>query len=323
MFYLHQWLTANSQYDACIRYHINGYHLRQYLQDKNGWSDSVWTEIDFATFGNHFRRMTPSNQVLHMKVVHIQLTLGDRRLCQSPVLEESLGRCPSCQSVKETTDHFLRCDANPAYGKGIQELRSVLQIAPNHPVFRILFAGVKHWLSNKDDVFTPDIRGYLTHLLPLIELAIQSQARIGWYQVIKGFLSDKWRELTSMDLFKVSKKDDQLGAYRMIQLVKKLYAFNSSMWKSCNKILHSTDSQTMAEIRSTENAEIRHYFQHPGLLAFNDQHLCAGSLDRLPAGSASTRRRWLRRVKLSCDLASRDSARQSLITSFFVRPSEV
>ena len=89
MFYLHQWLTANSQYDACIRYHINGYHLRQYLQDKNGWSDSVWTEIDFATFGNHFRRMTPSNQVLHMKVVHNQLPLGDRRLRQSPVLEES------------------------------------------------------------------------------------------------------------------------------------------------------------------------------------------------------------------------------------------
>ena len=233
-------------------------------------------------------------------------------------------KSPCFQSVKETTDHFLRCDANRAHGEGIQELRSGLQIAPNHPVFRILFAGVKHWLSNKDDVFTPDIRGYPTHLLPLFEIAIQSQNRIGWYPVFKGFLSDKWRELASMDLFNVSKKDDQLGAYWMMQLVKMLYVFNSSMWKSRNEILHSTDSQTIAEIRSTENAEIlRHYFQNPGLLAFNDRHLCAGSQDSLLTGSASTRRRWLCRVKLSCDLARRDSARQSLITSFFDRPGEV
>ena len=197
------------------------------------------------------------------------------------------------------------------------------KIAPNHPVFRILFAGVKHWLSNQEgDVFTQDIRGYPTHLLSLIETVIRSQARIGWYPVLKGFLSEKWRDLASMDLLHASKKDDQLGAYRMMQLVKMLYAFNSSMWKSRNEILHSTDPQTMADIRSTENAEIRHNFQNPGLLAFNDRHLCVGSQDSLLTRSASTRRRWLRRVKLSCELARRDNARQSLITSFFVRPGE-
>ena len=125
-----------------------------------------------------------------------------------------------------------------------------------------------------------------------------------------------------MDLFSVSKMDDQLGAYRMIQMVKMLYAFNASMWKSRNEILHSTDSQSMAEIRSTENAEIRYLFTNPDLLAFNDRHLCAGSLDSLLQGSAPTRRRWLRRAKLSSENARQDSARQSLITSFFVRPGE-
>ena len=144
----------------------------------------------------------------------------------------------------------------------------------------------------------------------------------GWYQVLKGFLSERWRELASMDLFSVSKMDDQLGAYRMIQMVKMLYAFNASMWKSRNEILHSTDSQSMAEIRSTENAEIRYLFTNPDLLAFNDRHLCAGSLDSLLQGSAPTRRRWLRRAKLSSENARQDSARQSLITSFFVRPGE-
>ncbi|KAI2503242.1 hypothetical protein MHU86_11179 [Fragilaria crotonensis] len=36
-----------SQYDDCLRFHINGYHLRQYIQDKRKWSDKVWDDVDF------------------------------------------------------------------------------------------------------------------------------------------------------------------------------------------------------------------------------------------------------------------------------------
>ena len=47
----------SSQYDESIRFHINGYHLRQHLQSKQGWSDASWDAVDFYTFGRNFRRL--------------------------------------------------------------------------------------------------------------------------------------------------------------------------------------------------------------------------------------------------------------------------
>jgi hypothetical protein len=53
------------QYNSCIRYHINGYHLRRYyMQAHRWWSDPTWEgTIDFGLFGKHFRMLSLSQQV--------------------------------------------------------------------------------------------------------------------------------------------------------------------------------------------------------------------------------------------------------------------
>ena len=310
-------VRLTSQFDACIRYHVNGYHLRQYMQERNGWVDATWDEIDFDTFGKHFKRLSPSRQVLHMKIIHNQLPLGNRRYLQSGVHDEILRQCPCCQSEHETQDHFLRCSSNPKQESSLAALTSSIQNDPHHPVGRLLIAGVKHWLQNHDAEFKPDTRGYPPHMLPLIESAIQSQARIGWLQAIKGFLSKDWRELATMDLYHPARREDLLGSRRMTQLVNAFYTYNQTMWSARNEVLHSADSANMLDIRSTELAEIRHNLNHPTLLSFADRHLCDWSIEKLTRNSASTRRRWLRRVKLSCEKATRDGSRQPLITSMF------
>lgn len=58
-------LTA--QYDECIRFHINGYHLKQYMQERKKWDKDTWNMIDMGSFGQHFKQLTPSQQVSHMK----------------------------------------------------------------------------------------------------------------------------------------------------------------------------------------------------------------------------------------------------------------
>ena len=47
-------VRLTSQFDQCIRFNVNGYHLRCYLQERNGLSDSVWNEVDFKVLGSHF-----------------------------------------------------------------------------------------------------------------------------------------------------------------------------------------------------------------------------------------------------------------------------
>ncbi len=45
-------LTSNI--DSSIRYHVNGYHMRLYLQKRHSWSDQVWNTVDLRLFGRHF-----------------------------------------------------------------------------------------------------------------------------------------------------------------------------------------------------------------------------------------------------------------------------
>ena len=50
-----QGVRLTSQIDSCIRYHVNGYHLKQYMLDRKKWDKDTWNSIDFGLFGQHIR----------------------------------------------------------------------------------------------------------------------------------------------------------------------------------------------------------------------------------------------------------------------------
>ena len=91
---------TSKNYNSMIWYHINGYHLCQYMQKKNGWTDSSWTLIDFGIFGQHFKRLWPKHQVTHTKRTHGQLPLITRRYQQSREKDPILAKCiPRRQTI--------------------------------------------------------------------------------------------------------------------------------------------------------------------------------------------------------------------------------
>ena len=109
----------------------------------------------------------------------------------------------------------------------------------------------------------------------------------------------------------------QLGEKRIRDILSKLHSFTLSLWKERNSVLHNQEDTDLRSIRSAELAEIRHFHENPSLLCLADRHFCERSLERLLQSSASTRRRWLRRVKKSAASHLRDGHRQSLLTSSF------
>ncbi len=150
-----------------------------------------------------------------------------------------------------------------------------------------------------------------------IEEALQSQDRIGWGGAIKGFLSTSWTSLANLDMTDTNKVDATQGKKRIRQCVKAIGEHTHSIWLARNQMLHAKEDEGLTSIRSTEAAEIRHYHSQPHLLKPGDQHYCTRSLEKLLNGSASTRRRWLRRVKQSSAELTKDGTRQALITTYF------
>ena len=137
------------------------------------------------------------------------------------------------------------------------------------------------------------------------------------HQATKGFFSNLWSPLATRDMYHPTKTDEQKGSIRMQQVIQATYAHNVRIWRSRNDALHSSTTPQLADIRSAEFAEIQQIHGEPNSLCLADRHMCEGSLERLLGGSATTRRRWLRRVKRSIVRHQREGKTQTRITQFF------
>jgi hypothetical protein len=305
------------QYDSCIRYHINGYHLRRYMQERHGWTDQTWETIDFNLFGQHFKRLRPNYRTTHMKRVHGQLPLGRRRYQQSRIKDISLQLCPCCKLHEETSTHLLQCENNPVHYSSLAQFRKDVVTDDTHPA-RFLFAdGIEQWCNSQSISILES--QYPRHLHPLIVELLTQQESIGWEEAASGFLSKSWLSLAQCDMYDPDRRDKHEGHLRMRQMISAIYNHSTRIWKARNEVLHSKTDVQQREIRSAETAEIQDLYQKPHLLRAGDRHYCERSLERLLDGPARTRRKWLRRVRKSIEEQSKDGGIQARITSYFER----
>jgi hypothetical protein len=311
-------VPVTSQYDECIRFHINGYHHRNYVQNHHEWSNKTWDDIDFYTFGRHFRNLASSHRSQHFKFVHDQLPLGIRRYREATIKDASLQTCPCCKIHIEDSLHFLRCKSNPSHDSSLSTLRSDILNHDSHPVRYLLADGFCHFFTS-DTPFSPSIAQFPPHFQDHIPEALSNQHTIGWSNSIKGYLSKSWGNMAQYDMHRNS-RDKRMGDLRMKQIHVALSSHVRRLWLSRNDSLHSTDDATLATIRSAETVEIMHYYSNPNLLRTGDQHYCRRSLSKLLSGTPATRRRWLRKVRQSSAELTKDGTSQTLLTTFF-RPT--
>ena len=256
-----------------------------------------------------------------MKIVHNQLPLGERRYLQSPVKDPLLRLCPCCKTLPETMLHFLTCNHNVSMRESLLSLKTDLCGKDGHPVCHLLYSGLHHVYTQQDGLYNPNLEAYPVHLHTKIREALDSQAKIGWTQATKGFLSSRWRDLAAIAMFQSGVRDETKGNIRLRSIVNGIYEHSLRLWKARNEMLHNKTDSDLSRVRSSETAEIISMHANPELLRFSDRYLCSRPLDTLLSSAPSTRRRWLRRVKFSRALQDRDGARQSLITAFFPQSS--
>jgi hypothetical protein len=96
--------------------------------------------------------------------------------------------------------HFLTCSSNPCLTSSLQTLSADICNSDPHPARFLILWGLKHWFSQTDEPFQPDVSSFPAHMQVAIAHALSSQERIGWYQASKGFVSQQWSQLATQDL---------------------------------------------------------------------------------------------------------------------------
>jgi hypothetical protein len=301
---------------SCIRYHINGYHLRRYIQSRNRWSDKTWNRIDIEGMGRFQSLLSPTEQIAHTKYKFDQWYTGTRRLKVSKFEDHRIGQCPCCKRILETTSHLLQCRENPSRESCLQSLRTSLKFNTFNPALQVFSTRIFAWL-NDEEMNEVDLDEYPTKFRLGLQQALTDQADIGWDFALKGYLSIEWRYLFTLGIGDAETFPDVIGMQRFRAVVQSLNAFAMNIWKSRNQVLHGISTASGYLLRQEELAEIRDmYLQQEGLLA-SDRHYCAQSLEDIINKAPSSRRRWLRFMRMARARYTRDGQRQTLITSYF------
>lgn len=227
-----------------------------------------------------------------------------------------LDLCPCCKQHGETSDHILRCTANPEHDKSVRELGRRLSPTDYHPIFPILKASIMAWL--KGEVYSPDIEEFPRKLQDRIRKALNEQERIGWNNAIKGYLSVEWRLLADLSPYGSTCDEQEGKGFRVLTTILNHFQQTTQrLWKARNHVLHTSTEERLRCIRDAQTVEIRAMYANPESVQAGDRHYCERSLESILKKSTATRRRWIRYMRLSRDRMSKEGSRQLLMTQFY------
>ncbi|KAI2490345.1 hypothetical protein MHU86_24235 [Fragilaria crotonensis] len=305
-----------SQVEQCIRFHINGYHLRTYPQSKYRWSNSTWNRIDVEVLGRFFRKLSPAKQAAQTKFIYDQWNTGKVRYQNAKVKDCALKICPCCRESDETPTHVLRCSQNPAHLTTVQQFKQQMSPADQHPVYQILRAGILAWIDGYDD-YQPQLSEFPTKFHDRIRVASRDQKDIGWHNAIKGYLSVEWRSMADCDMYGSSQQQMGQGFQCIQRILHALHKMTQAKWQGRNQTLHNGKDSDIQRIRDAELMEITELYRQADSLRPGDRHYCEQPLSVIIKKNPSSRRRWLRYVQQSQARAHAGSLRQTVLTSYF------
>jgi hypothetical protein len=315
-------LRLTGQFESMLRYHINGYHLRLYMQERFKWSDSTWRLINHNLFSLHFRSLSPTSQIQHMEFVYDQQALGVRVQQRSPLLvSDAANRCPCCSDACEDQIHFLRCPRNPSHSSALLEFKQSMHSLDLHAIFYLVSSGIQSWFRGSvPSVALWDRRGYPSYMRSDILEALTDQAQIGWFSCLKGFLSAKWTQVATLSMTDGHTFHFDTGTRRLRLVMTSLHALSKALWKGRNDCMHQMSNRETLRLTRVEDLEIQHYYAQPELLAPEDRHYCEQRpLSTLLKSTPANCRRWLRQVKKARYRRHHALRSQSLLPQFFPR----
>ena len=322
-----------SQVDAQIRYHINGSNLKQYLTRKQGWTEETWQKIDLHNFGTHFRRLSTSLKVQHMKYVYDLQSTGQRKGKISNTTSGQVTLCPCCCKVAETQFHLLHCTHNPVRAKSLQEFYTEVRRSTGDIFGRIISEFFEQWfddphsnpsIDNTQDP-TLDYTIYSSTYIECAKTALNHQREIGWMNATRGFLAKTWYNVACSQLQIPSSTGEVIhthredGHQRTYQLVRAIHTLVTSIWKGRNDELHRNDREHESVQRTAIDAEIARLHSAPGDLPAADQHYCNHTLEHILRKPPTYKRRWLHRVRFALAQRNQEESRQRRTTNFFHR----
>ena len=174
-----------------IREKTHGKQLKNYIIERNKWSESTFNKVDWDNFEIVMKRMKNSSKTRIIKFLHDWLPVGYQ---QRHIYVDRDPSCPTCNNCKiEKVDHIFRCkERQKTRAECFTHMKNNLsKINTNDNITSTIIKGIKHWVSGFRQEFQVTFPTQ-DKLLHRIQLAVLEQNEIGWNNLLKGRISKYW-----------------------------------------------------------------------------------------------------------------------------------
>ena len=216
--------------------------LEEYLQEKFDWTPEQYDSIDKECLRRALNRLQKQRTTL-IKHLNDIIPIGKRVHRYDPKYPES---CPSCPEPIGTALHLTVCAAPSRLrwrDKFLKELRETLEKI-NTPVdtMELLLEGLKALFEDRDPT-TINFPASVQHIA-------DSQAGIGWDQILRGRFSEEWAKYQQAHLGQYDpKKNGQTWATTVIQSILTGWL---DLWNLRNGDRHGRDNTTRAQAEKVQ-----------------------------------------------------------------------
>ena len=265
--------TVTTKYKQAIAYADTAPALRQYIAERNHWTEATMQQIDWKAHGTALKRQR--KDACHLtKLVHDILPTNKAVSRYDPNRTEN---CRTCTCPVEDRDHILKCphrsrsEWRTSFLIALRKRCDQLDTQPY--IQEILLDGVEAWFSETqiDATKYPDRFSNL----------IRQQNSIGWRQVFNGRFSTEWSSLQDYHLFQTGKSSKtRTGTLWTVSITICIWDNFKTVWTTRNEIIHGHDDTTRnAAKRRIAQANIRRIYDKRNQLMPNDQQHLFDNID--------------------------------------------
>lgn len=210
-------------------------NLKTHMCVKNFMSQEAFEEVAWESIGSITRKASSKERIRITKIVHDKrMTMEElHRMDQHPT-----GMCFMCGKQMETQNHMFDCTCEIIKDRRDKILLDARIEMENKGTPHEVAAVITRAVANPQEASL--YMGKLSRLSPSMrwaaEKAMQSQSRIGWAHLRKGFLSKHWKNVARLVAAQSNTtiKPEQWEA----MMIRKLFQINSELWRSRCKLLH-------------------------------------------------------------------------------------
>ena len=253
--FIHRGRPVHTKISTTIKQAFLDPPLREYIQQKEDWSDETFETVHWTAFRTAMNKLTIHKRINVAKYIFNWQNTGRQKQLfeESQALTEDrqstcVGMCPMNCGEFETPQHFLQCRVlheAAVTQRDFHSVRKWLQKQKTHEEMRIVLEkGMLHWMRTGEHIEIWDLQD--TEYRNDLKQAIQAQNFIGWHNMLKGRIAANWGEL-QMKYYKEI-YEDELPSYLSenwwaSEFIRQLLYFSLATWQHRNTYLHNSMEQ--------------------------------------------------------------------------------